>query len=191
MAYHIQFSLFDAQGQRKYLNRDERSQFFAIANDRKRPDIRLFCLLLYYTGARISEIIQLTPISIDISNKAVTIRTLKRRRRNVFRQVPLPDSLLTDLNHYISTIGDEPLLWRFAVRSASRYIKAVMYEAGISGTKSSALGLRHGFAVHAIQIVPITQVQKWMGHASLQTTALYLNISGDEEREMAKRLWEG
>ena len=65
-----------------------------------------------------------------------------------------------------------------------------MLEAKISGAKSSALGLRHGFAVHAVRKVPITQVQKWLGHASLQTTAIYLNVSGTEERELARLLWE-
>ncbi len=35
----------------------------------------------------------------------------------------------------------------------------------------------------------IATVQKWLGHARLETTAIYLEVSGDEERELAKRLW--
>ena len=58
-----------------------------------------------------------------------------------------------------------------------------------NGPHASALGLRHGFAVHAITKVPITLVQRWMGHADASTTAIYLQIRGEEEREWAKKLW--
>lgn len=194
MAYQANFSLFDLQGQRKYLNQEERKQFYQIANADRRQDVRLFCLLLFYTGARISEIINLSITSIDFSNKSVIIQTLKRRRKNVFRQIPLPDFLLEELKMFIEKF-DTPIpeiensIWRFSTRSASRYIKGVMNEAGIKGTKSSALGLRHGFAVHAVTKVPITQVQKWLGHAHLKTTAIYLDVCGVEERELAQKLW--
>jgi len=190
MSYYTQLSLFDPQGQRKYLNRVERRRFYAVADARERQDIRLFCLLMFYTGARISEIVKLKPSGIDFANKSVTIRTLKRRRSDVFRQIPLPDDLLIDLENFVGRVGERVSLWDFAVRSASRYIKAVMEEAGIDGVKSSALGLRHGFAVHAVRKVPITQVQKWLGHAHLQTTAIYLDVSGTEERELAKLMWD-
>lgn len=190
MSYQVHFSLFNPKGERKYLNRVERQRFYTIATAQTRRDIRLFCLLLFYTGARISEIAQLSCGSIDFTNQSITLRTLKRRRPNVFRQIPLPDYLLKDLKDYISVQRKEDLLWQFSCRSASRYVKSVMLEAEISGAKSSALGLRHGFAVHAVRKVPITQVQKWLGHASLQTTAIYLNVSGAEERDLAKLVWE-
>ncbi len=189
MSYHVHFSLFNFKGERKYLNRVERQQFYTIANARPRKDVRLFCLLLFYTGARISEIAQLRCGSIDFANQSLTIRTLKRRRPDVFRQIPLPDHLLQDLKVHISGFDEDGSIWRFSCRSASRYVKSVMLDAQITGVKSSALGLRHGFAVHAIRKVPITQVQKWLGHASLQTTAIYLNVSGVEERELAKLIW--
>lgn len=194
MAYHTNFSLFDIKGQRKYLNQEERKRFYHIANAQKRQDIRLFCVLLYFTGARISEIVNLSKTNIDFSNKSVVIQTLKRRRTNVFRQIPLPDSLLDELKYYIKQLDaenpeNEDSIWRFSTRSASRYIKSVMIEAKINGTKSSALGLRHGFAVHAVTKIPLTQVQKWLGHAHLQTTAIYVEVCGVEERKLAEKLW--
>jgi integrase/recombinase XerD len=51
-------------------------------------------------------------------------------------------------------------------------------------------GLRHGFVVACIgQNIPLTTVQKWLGHSRLETTAIYLSVAGEEEREFAKRLW--
>lgn len=65
-----------------------------------------------------------------------------------------------------------------------------MRHAGISGAMACPKGLRHGFAVACIaQNIPLPTVQKWLGHARLETTAIYLNATGDEEREFAKRLW--
>jgi hypothetical protein len=32
--------------------------------------------------------------------------------------------------------------------------------------------------------------KKWLGHARLETTAIYLDVSGEEERKLAARLWE-
>ena len=85
--------------------------------------------------------------------------------------------------------GTETSIWSFFPRSASCYIKSIMNDVGIRGTNFSALGLRHGFAVHAVTKISITQVQKWLGHAHLQTTAIYLNVCGIEERELAKKVW--
>jgi len=33
-------------------------------------------------------------------------------------------------------------------------------------------------------------VQKWLGHAQLTTTAIYANAVGDEEQDIASRMWQ-
>ena len=184
-------SLHNSQGQRKYLNQDERLRFLE-ATKRCRMDKKLFCQLLYYTGARIAEIHNLTTYGIDFSNRTAVLETLKKRKKGVYREIPLPMPLLEDLQSYIRNLGNKneaQRLWSFSLRSASRYIKSVMHYAKIKGIQASARGLRHGFAVHAVSIVPLTMVKKWLGHARLETTEIYLNVVGDEEREMAKRVW--
>ena len=37
--------------------------------------------------------------------------------------------------------------------------------------------------------VPSHLIQRWLGHASLQTTAIYGDIMGREERSIAARMW--
>jgi site-specific recombinase XerD len=50
--------------------------------------------------------------------------------------------------------------------------------------------LRHGFGIHAVQSgVPLNLVQRWLGHARMETTAIYLDAMGSEEREIASRMW--
>jgi integrase len=33
-------------------------------------------------------------------------------------------------------------------------------------------------------------LQKWMGHANMQITAIYANALGEEERAIAAKMWE-
>ena len=150
----------------------------------------MFYLMLYWTGVRISEALNITAHNIDYTEGVVVIESLKKRRRGQFRKIPIPDRFLAELKEYITINAIEDKLWTWARRTASRYVKTVMKKAGISGSKASSKGLRHSFAVACVvQNVPLTLVQKWMGHASLSTTSIYLDIVGVEERYFAKRLW--
>jgi integrase len=90
-------SLFGQSGSRKYLNAVERRQFLKCAQ-RLAPNERLFCLTLAWSGARISEVLALTPAAIDLETGVANINTLKRRKRGVVRQVPLPNEVLKELD---------------------------------------------------------------------------------------------
>lgn len=183
-------SLHDRDGQRKYLNQKERLRFLEVSKQQP-VEARLFCQLLYYTGARISEIHNLTTNSIDAPNGTVVIESLKKRRRGIYREIPLPGFLLKDVEGYLQTMQRHTgtSLWSFSLRTASRQVKNVMTAADINGVRSCAKGLRHGFAVHAVTKVPLTMVKKWLGHTALETTEIYLNIVGAEEREIAQKIW--
>jgi integrase len=191
--YASNLSLYSSQGQRKYLNAIERARFLARTED-LRLDRKLFCQILYYTGARIGEVHNLLTTQIDPPNHIV-FETLKKRRKGIFRAVPVPELLIAEINDFIhlrwgaKRPNNPSPLWGFSRRSATRYVKKVMRNAGINGVMASAKGLRHGFAVDAVSKVPITLVKKWLGHANLETTEIYLNISGHEEMELAQRLW--
>ena len=65
-----------------------------------------------------------------------------------------------------------------------------MAQAGVVGGMASPKGLRHGFAVACVgQYIPLPTIKRWLGHARLETTAIYLAVSGEEERDLARRLW--
>jgi integrase/recombinase XerD len=65
-----------------------------------------------------------------------------------------------------------------------------MAAANVSGTPATPKGLRHGFGVNAFQSdVPPHLVQRWLGHASLRSTAIYGDVIGTEERAFAARMW--
>jgi integrase/recombinase XerD len=193
---HDGLSLFGQSGSRKYLNAAERQRFIEAAHHAPRK-IRLFCLMLAWSGGRISEVLALTPASFDIESGIVSIQTLKRRKRGVVRQVPLPSDVLSGLDRefklgetqYDPDLANDPI-WRFSRTTAWRRVKEVMVVAGIIGTAAMPKGLRHGFGVNAFQSnVPPHLVQRWLGHASLRTTAIYGDVIGPEERAFAARMW--
>lgn len=71
-----------------------------------------------------------------------------------------------------------------------RHVRKVMERAGIEGPQATPKGLRHGFAVAALEAgVPMNLVQRWLGHTHWQTTAIYADFVGAEERGFAERLW--
>jgi len=183
-------SLYTKQGQRKYLNQIERLRFLEATKEQPIA-VQLFCQLLYYTGARIAEIHNLTLQHIDKTNGTVIIESLKKRKKGIFREIPIPDSLLEKIQRYAEELRLQikECLWWFSLRTASRKIKAVMTSANIKGIRSSAKSLRHGFAVNAVTNAPLTMVKKWLGHSRLETTEIYLSIVGAEERAIMKRLW--
>lgn len=191
--------LYDTEGRRLYLTSAERDAFLDAATQADRP-IRTLCAVLYYTGCRISEARALTARRVDINGQTIIFESLKKRRRGVYRAVPVPGTLIDQLDmvHGIreahrrkkNDILDAPL-WPIARNTAWRRITAVMQAAGIpEGPHRCPKGLRHGYAIHALsKNVPLNMVSKWMGHSQMETTAIYANAVGEEQQSIAARMW--
>lgn len=82
-------------------------------------------------------------------------------------------------------------LWPWCRMTAWRRVSEVMEAAGIAeGPHRCPKGLRHGYGVHAVGSgVPLNLLSRWMGHASLEVTAIYANAPGEEQRAIAARMW--
>lgn len=189
MAYgeQIDWQIFDESGRRKYVSETERARFLAVA-DRQPEAIKALCYLLTYTGCRISEALSFQRFHIDADRHVVTIQTLKRRKLH-FRCVPVP-ARVAEMLLSLRRDGDSAI-WSVHRSTAWRWIKKIMMMAQIVGPMATCKGLRHGFGIWAAtQSVPPNLIQRWMGHASASTTAIYLNAVGNEERLFARRMWK-
>lgn len=193
---HAVSLVFDREGNRKYLTIAERSAFLSAAGTML-PEVFTFCEVLAYSGARIAEVLALPPRRIDLSASFVVIETLKKRRRGQFRAIPLPEGVLADLDRVHGLVNarncaefDCSRLWPWSRTTGWTRVKEVMAIAGIRGPQATPKGLRHGFAVAALQSgVPINLVRRWLGHARLSTTEIYADAIGDEERAIASKFW--
>ena len=188
----MNWSLFDTTGQRKYLTPIERAAFIAAAF-KASPNTSTFCLTLALTGARISEVLALTADRLDQSEGTVILETLKRRRKGLFRAVPVPRELLS----YIALIHGFPhhslkeRLWKFSRPTAWKRVRDVMAVAGVGPCQAKPKALRHAFAVEAVQQrIALSLIRKWLGHAKIETTAIYAEPVGAEERALARLMWQ-
>lgn len=190
-------SVYDPLGRRKYLTVRERGAFLTAAKKLKSHSASAFCATLAHTGARISEVLELSPSRIDLENRIIMVRSLKKRRGGVYRAIPVPPDLLRELNlvHSVSAMQPDDKetperLWPWGRTAGWQIVKKVMSFAHIHGPQATPKGLRHGFAIAAIQAgVPLNIVQKWLGHSRLETTAIYADAVGEEERAFAKKMW--
>ena len=73
-------------------------------------------------------------------------------------------------------------LWRWGRTQATKHVWALMEAAAIAGPQASPKGLRHGFGVRlAMKTRNPSLVQRMLGHASLETTAIYMVLISLED----------
>jgi integrase len=189
--------LHTLDGARKYLTAGERDAFLREAELADRQ-VRTLCMTLAYAGCRLSEALALTADRVDLADGVLVIESLKKRRTGIYRTVPAPPALLgaLDMVHGIRELqarrgkGRGERLWPWSRMTGWRAVHAVMEAAGLSGPHASPKGLRHGFGVAAVAVgIPLSLVQKWLGHAQLSTTAIYADAVGAEEKDIARRMW--
>ncbi len=190
--------LYDTDGRRLYLNAEERAAFLTAAATTS-PRTRLFAETLHYTGCRLSEALALTPERVDLAEGRIILNSLKKRRDDVYRSLPVPGEYLTrlDLTFGLRQVqkrkkAKADRLWTWSRVRGWQIIKGIMAAADIAdGPHRTPKGLRHAYGINAIgKGVPLNILQKWLGHAQLTTTAIYANAGGKEETDLAARMWD-
>ena len=183
-----QMRLYNDKSERLYINADERMRFLEVLSSES-DDIRAFCLTLFYTGCRLSEARELRFSSIQPKARLISFRSLKKRNQHHIREIPVPQELIDALDKLPRHLGQP--IWtvdghKVSRVTAYRWVK----QADIHGAQACPKGLRHGYGIHAVRSgVQLNMLQKWMGHASISTTAVYANAVGREELEIADRMW--
>jgi len=85
-------------------------------------------------------------------------------------------------------------LWSMSRPTAYRLVKRVMDRAGIVGKMATGNGLKHGFGVAMVTAkkpLPVHVLSQLMGHTDTKTTEIYLQVIGEEKRQMVSDAWEG
>lgn len=183
--------LYSTQGQRLYVNKSERIRFEKIAN-KQSTRIKLFCLILLYTGCRVSEAINLKQKDFQLAEGTLAIKSLKKRNTSHVREIPIPNHLVVEIQNFLVSRPNQwqQQPWKVHRSTAWEWVKRVMKEAHIEGAHASPKGLRHGYGVNAVMCnIGLSVLKKWMGHSCLKTTEIYTQIVGKEERQLAKRMW--
>lgn len=189
--------IFDIEGNRLYCSQEEIRLLLAKAKERD-SNLRTLAETLIFTGCRISEALSLTSKSVHRESCQITFNSLKKRRGDLYRSIPVPEKYIDTLTvaHKIverqgSKAKSDLPLWTWSRQYAFKIIKELMIDAGIpEGKHRSPKGLRHAFGVNAVvKGVQLNMIMKWMGHADISTTAIYTDAIGKEEAEIAKKMW--
>ena len=146
--------------------------------------------LLYSTGMRRNELIQLKVEDIDISNK--TVKVLGKRNKERF--IPLLNSMSESLQKYILireqkyssseqlfiTEKENKLYPTLVYRIINEYFSTVSTK-----VKKSPHVLRHSFATHLLnEGADLNSVKELLGHASLASTQVYTHSGLNKLKEV-------
>ena len=153
--------------------------------------------LLYGTGARISELTELTLDDVSTLSSDLPILRLKGKG-NKERLVPVGSHALRALESYL--VRSRPVLSSKSASSTSVFLnargsklsrqsawtilQAAAARAHLAG-KVSPHTLRHSFATHLLENgADVRVVQELLGHASVTTTQIYTLVTVDQLREV-------
>ena len=155
--------------------------------------------LLYNTGARIQEVLNLCPADIRFDTPNCVRLLGKGRRERICPLWPETVELLKALlqrqpcasnerlfvNRYGMPLGPSGVRFKLSqyVRSAAAVVPT------LASKKVSPHTFRHAAVVHLVAAgVDVTVIRSWLGHASLETTNHYAQANLETKREALQRL---
>lgn len=146
----------------------------------KNPKHKLILSMIYASGLRVSEAINLKVKDIDLENKTLMIRNSKGKKDRV---TIFPEKLTLQLAAIVDTsrLNDYLFPSNRGDKLTSRSVQAVFQKAlKKSGVKKEASchSLRHSFATHLLENgVDIRYIQELLGHSNLKTTQIYTKVA--------------
>lgn len=159
------------------LSVDEIQKMFSVCENLKH---KVILSLLYSTGMRVSELINLKWHHIDRSRMIINIIQAKG---NKDRQVGLPEILIPLLEKYwreyktVNYVLEGQFKEQYSSRSIGEVIKQLATKACLNKRVYTHL-MRHNCFTHMVeQGIDINLIQKIAGHSNVKTTAIYTHIS--------------
>ena len=150
------------------------------------PRARLLMMIEWRAGLRVSEALALEvgDLSLDVEPPTIRVRQGKGRKAHIVPVHPELHSALTSALQF-GNIGQEDKIVRASRSTADRWIRqaqarAQKDEAIAAGRRISNHTLRHSYARHLLMNgIPINFLSRWLGHSSIQTTLIYLELVPD------------
>jgi integrase/recombinase XerD len=145
----------------------------------------LLIQVLWRTGVRVSELINIRPRDIEWSNQVVNVTKGKRGKQ---RRVLLDETTLKMLSDYVSTqnIEEGQPIFGLTRRHIGRIVKKYGNAIGVQVHPHT---LRHSFAIHLVRSgMDLRRLQLLLGHSNLNMTQIYLQFKDDDIREVYQKI---
>lgn len=169
------------------LNKDEVKK---ILHSTDNPKHRALLSLVYSSGLRVSEVVNLKLQDIDKQKKVLKVASKGKTMRTTI----LSEMGINSMAEYLKELGHPTYLFPgqdsirpLSIRSAEKIFEAASRKAGIQ-KKVSIHSLRHAFAAHLLEEgSDIKYLQSLLGHKNLQTTQVYLTLANiPQEQNLLK-----
>jgi site-specific recombinase XerD len=157
-----------------------KEEIIKIINSTNNIKHRCIVGLLYSSGLRRSELLNLTITDIDSKRMVVKINNAKGNKDRISILSP---SILKDLRHYYKAYQPKKYLFegqkgnKYSVTSVLNIISAATKKAGILKRVTPHM-LRHSFATHLLENgTDLRHIQLLLGHSSTKTTEIYTHVA--------------
>ncbi len=200
-----------------FMTVDELEVFFSVINIKRKNEYKHYVLftVLYETGARVSELVnlKLSDVFITSSNQYVKILGKGNKERLIYLNKNTVEILqeyieqFKIVNGYLFLNNSLEQYSRFGINKLTKkyFDLAKQKSKTLINKKITPHSFRHSKAVHFLlngTALPI--IQRFLGHSSIQSTEIYLDITNEvvveavnlaasliNKGEKEKRLWEG
>ena len=140
---------------------------------------KLILALLYSSGLRVSELVNLDIDSVDMNERTIRIRGKGEKDRIVL----FDDKTKNLIEDYLAKRSDENeylFINRCGNHLTPRYVQMMIKDyARVAGIRKKVTPhiLRHSFATHLLKNgVDIRAIQQLLGHSNLSTTQIYTSV---------------
>ena len=174
----------------KFLKDEELDKIFSVCNSNNPAEERdtLIIELLYATGVRVSELVNIKIKDINQEEKLIKVLGKGNKERMVIynnHTKKALDTYLQDGYNYFNKSGSEYLILnKNGNKLSERYIREIINKKVIQASldiKISPHTLRHTFATDILENgADLMTVKELLGHESLNTTSIYTHITNEQ-----------
>lgn len=150
---------------------------------------KLILKMLYSSGLRVSELVNLTPKDLDFNQNIGWVRRGKGSKDRLFK---IAESISKQLQRYLAKSPDNKFVFSetepMSPRNIQLIVKTAAKKAGIN-KKISPHTFRHSFATALLDAGEnLLIIQQLLGHENLETTKIYTHISQDKLKDVKSPL---
>ena len=177
----------------RYFEYNELEELFNVCDDTPMGQRDLLILeMLYGTGVRVGELVNIKVKDIDLSTKSILILGKGNKERIVTYGEYCEEALVTYLNdgyHRLNIKNEDYLFLNknggVITERGVRYVLEQIIKRTSLNKNISPHMLRHSFATHLLnEGCDLITVQKLLGHESIKATQIYTHVTTDRLKEV-------
>ncbi len=168
-----------------------RKQIDQIIHATDNPKHRLIIALTYGAGLRVSEVVSLKTMDLDLDENTIHLRQAKGQKD---RLTIIPPKIIGELKKLCAYKNPNDYVFaserggRLTTRTAQKVFTNSLLKTGIK-KPATFHSLRHSFATHLLENgVDVRYVQELLGHRNIRTTQRYTQVTNPKLKNIESPL---